>query len=119
MVIAYDGSGPATRALRSALPLIVAARDVYLLDGSAGKPVTPRFDPVRFLERYGVTVVRKHLPGHGLDGPQLLSRVSRLKPDLLVMGAYGHAPLRERLLGGTTHHVLGATKMDIAVFVQH
>ena len=37
--------------------------------------------------------------------------------DLLVMGAYSRSHLRERILGGVTHHMLTAT--DISVFALH
>ncbi|MEX1827261.1 universal stress protein [Luteibacter sp. CQ10] len=119
IVIAYDGSGPATRALRSAMPLIVAARHVHLLDGSAGRTHLPRFDPVRFLARFGVTPHRRRVAERSIDGPQLLARVAKLEPDLLVMGAYGHSPLRERVLGGTTHHILGSATLSMSILVQH
>lgn len=118
VVIAYDGSSPATSALRSALPLAAAARHVHLLDGSAAKAGMLAFDPLRFLERHGVVVSPHRLAGH-IHGAQLLSQVGGLQANLLVMGAYGHSPLRERLLGGITRHVLAARQLAMAVWVQH
>jgi nucleotide-binding universal stress UspA family protein len=39
-------------------------------------------------------------------GAALLKKARQAKADLLVMGAYGHSPLREQLLGGATQYVL-------------
>jgi nucleotide-binding universal stress UspA family protein len=36
---------------------------------------------------------------------------------LIVMGAYGHSPWRERVLGGTTLHVL--KHVTVPVLVSH
>lgn len=117
IALAWDGSPPATRALRAALPFAIAARQVCLLDGSPAHPHQPAFDPVAFLGRYGVTVVHKHVATGPLDGTQLLSRAHRIHADLLVMGAYGHSPLRERVFGGTTRSVLASAR--IAVLLHH
>jgi nucleotide-binding universal stress UspA family protein len=43
----------------------------------------------------------------------LLSRASDFEADLLVMGAYGHARVRELLLGGATRTVLASTPVPV------
>ncbi len=50
-------------------------------------------------------------------GELLLDAARDESADLLVMGAYGHARLREILLGGVTAHVL--THTDIATLLAH
>lgn len=109
VVLAWDGSRPATRAIRAALPLVAAAREVVLLDGSDPHTAAtePTFDPVAFLARHGVEVSR-HRPhtSPGEIGASILAEARHLKSDLLVMGAYGHTPLRERIFGGATRHIL-------------
>jgi nucleotide-binding universal stress UspA family protein len=120
MVLAWDGSHAATRALRAALPLLIAAKDVLLLDGAqASEPNDmPRFDPMAFLGRHGVEATHARLDvAPSAAGPALLERSRRFNADLLVMGAYGHAPLRERLFGGATRHVLGHG--DVAILLHH
>ena len=47
----------------------------------------------------------------------LLSRVSDLGADLLVMGAYSHSRLRERILGGVTRQILA--QMTVPVLMAH
>ena len=120
IVLAWDGSRAATRALRAALPLLIAATDVVLLDGAqvAAPGDMPRFDPMAFLARHGVEATHAHLDATpSTAGPALLERSRRFDADLLVMGAYGHAPVRERLFGGATRHVLGHG--DIATLLHH
>jgi nucleotide-binding universal stress UspA family protein len=109
VVLAWDGSQPATRAIRVALPLVAAAREVILLNGSdpSAAIVEPAFDPVKFLARHGVEASRHRLhTSPGDAGATILAKAHHFKADLLVMGAYGHTPLRERIFGGATRHVL-------------
>ncbi|HEY8682684.1 MAG TPA: universal stress protein [Rhodanobacter sp.] len=47
----------------------------------------------------------------------LLKKARDAQIDLLVMGAYGHSPMRERVFGGATRHVL--EQADIPVLMQH
>ncbi|MEW5305153.1 MAG: hypothetical protein WDW36_007714 [Sanguina aurantia] len=60
IVIGWNGSLEATRAIHSALPLLVAADDVCILDGSHGESDEdaglPRFDPAVYLAQHGVQV---------------------------------------------------------------
>lgn len=110
VVLAWDGSRPAARAIRTALPLVMAARDVLLLDGTrptAHATGVPRFDPRAFLTRHGVEITHRRMQASSAEaGAVLLKKARAFKADLLVMGAYGHTPLRERLFGGATRHVL-------------
>lgn len=109
VLLAWDGSQPATRAVRVALPLVAAAREVIVLDGSdpSAARAGPAFDPVTFLARHGVDASHHRLhTSPGAAGAALLAKAHHVKADLLVMGAYGHTPLRERIVGGATRHVL-------------
>jgi nucleotide-binding universal stress UspA family protein len=109
VVLAWDGSQPATRAIRAALPLIGAAKEVVLLDGTHPDtaPVEPTFHPLAFLARHGIEASHHRIrTSPGDAGAVLLAKAKHFKADLLVMGAYGHTPLRERILGGATRHVL-------------
>ena len=52
-----------------------------------------------------VKVERLESPDIGI-GDTLLSYFADRSADLVVMGAYGHARLRELVLGGVTRHML-------------
>jgi nucleotide-binding universal stress UspA family protein len=50
-------------------------------------------------------------------GDEILSRAFDLDADLLVMGAYGHARLRELVFGGATRHI--AKHMTLPTLFSH
>ena len=78
----------------------------------------PDFDPVRYLARHGIAAQRKTLrtkPSHA--GEALLAATVHDRSDLLVMGGYSHSPVRERILGGATRHVLAHA--PLAVLMRH
>jgi nucleotide-binding universal stress UspA family protein len=71
----------------------------------------------RWLQRHGVqATVEQHVTEIGTSDA-LLSRVSDVGADLVVMGGYGHSRLRERVLGGVTRGVL--THMTVPVLIAH
>jgi len=74
----------------------------------------PGADIALYLARHGVTTNVERTLGAGVDvGNVLLSRASDLDADLLVTGAYGHAHVRELLLGGATRTVLASTPLPV------
>lgn len=123
VLVAWDGSREAARAVNDALPLLACARDVALvvvdpesLAGRVGE--VPGADIATHLARHGVQVTVKTVPSGGLDpGDVLLSTAADEGADLLVMGAYGHSRLRELILGGTTAHIL--KHMTVPVLFSH
>jgi nucleotide-binding universal stress UspA family protein len=123
VLIAWDGSREAVRALNDALPLIRSAEEVTLMtvrarpkdldpnNGSTG-PV------VRHLARHGITArptQALHLGGAISD--ELLSRTVDLSADLLVAGAYHHSQLRESLIGGVSRELF--QHMTLPVLMSH
>lgn len=110
VVVAWDGSREAARALADALPIIKRARFVTVstVETLQVRRASAGIDVSGYLERHGVRASFASLPrtvGTG-TGATLLNQVSDLHADLLVMGAYGHARARERVLGGVTHTLL-------------
>ncbi len=66
----------------------------------------PTVDIAAALARHGVKCVAADV--HGGDdgvGSLLLGELKKDNSDLLVMGAFGHARLREMIFGGATRHV--------------
>lgn len=110
VVVAWDGSRAASRALREGIPHMLHASKVYLLcilDSEQRRDPELEADIVVYLRSHCIAAEWVHVP---MDiypvGAQLLSRAERLEADLLVMGAYGHGHLNEMLLGGATDYVL-------------
>ncbi|GLQ91171.1 universal stress protein [Dyella acidisoli] len=123
VVIGWNGSFEATRALHSALPLIKLAKEVILINGEVRTPYDNQIsvaepDPIVYLMHHGITAKPHyiHVPADKA-GETLLAKAHDAHADLLVMGAYGHSRIRERVLGGATRHVMAHA--DIPVFMQH
>jgi nucleotide-binding universal stress UspA family protein len=123
IAIGWNGSIEATRATHASLPLAEAAQQVIVLRDSAlaldsEDPQPPPFDPTFYLNSHGVKVSEQVLYTSPLAaGQAILAQAKRLAADCLVMGAYGHARVRERLLGGATRYIL--QHADMPVLMQH
>jgi nucleotide-binding universal stress UspA family protein len=63
-----------------------------------------------------VSVARQSGAGYEV-GAQILSRAADIAAGLIVMGAYGHARVREMVLGGVTRTLLEA--MTVPVLMSH
>lgn len=122
VLVAWNGSREATRALHDVLPFIAGATACVLCAHTAAdaRPeATPAAHAARVLERHGVAVDIQHGPG-GADttvGELILTRASDFGADLIVMGAYGHGRMRERVLGGVTRTLLES--MTVPVMFSH
>ena len=123
VLVGWDASREATRAINDAMPLLAGAQAVTILavdpaDGPAGHGEVPGADIALHLARHGVKATIEATVSAGIGaGNALLSRASDLEADLLVMGAYGHSRVRELLLGGATRTVLES--MTLPVLMAH
>ena len=119
VLIAWDGSAAAARALGDALPFLAKAKNLQVVsvaDGAEGVLTSgPRI--VRHLARHGVAAKFHSLPGADDPTDALLSYAADCCADLLVMGGYGHSRFREFLLGGTTRGILDS--MTLPVLMSH
>ena len=105
--IAWNGSLEAAHALRLALPMIRCSSAVHLLTVSEGDRQFPATDASSYLARHGVPSELHEIAGHASEVAGLLAeRAAELGASYLVMGAYGHSRLREKLLGGVTRELL-------------
>jgi nucleotide-binding universal stress UspA family protein len=109
VMVAWNGSREAARALGEALPYLRAARSVAIVVVERDPPVDaaeePGADAVRYLDAHGVRTTKVTVKAKDV-GSALAEEARTRAPDLLVMGAYGHSRLREWLLGGATRHLL-------------
>ncbi len=108
IVLAWDGSLPATRAVAGALPLLQRAKDVAVVSIGEEECRAEASRCVLGLRRHGVRAeaVRRPLD-RGWVAERILAEVDDRRANLLVMGGYSHTRLHENLLGGVTRHVLG------------
>lgn len=125
VAIGWNGSIEAARAMHRALPFLQEATEVRIIDGQGSHafdddltPAAPRLDPLDYLRRHGVSAKSLRLDVSPQQaGTALLKEAQHMHADLLVMGAYSHSRLRERVLGGATRDVL--THAQIPVLMHH
>lgn len=118
VLLAWNGSGEALRAIRAALPLLRQASMVHLLDGQRERTHDFELKPLplrEWLARQGVNIQQRQVfhPGRLEAGARLLEEAEAMHADLLVMGAWGRTRLSELVLGGTTHHVLTHARLPL------
>ncbi len=123
VLVAWNASREATRALHDALPLLSAAQEVRLLSlaskGAGPVPDDPSGnDIVAHLVRHGVSARVEH---GTLDntrvGAAILSSAADFGADMVVMGAYGRSRMREIILGGASRSILHG--MTLPVLMAH
>jgi nucleotide-binding universal stress UspA family protein len=123
IMIAWDASREAARAVNDALPLLEQADSATVLSVNPRPGVDlhgeePGADIALHLARHGVKVDVQRTQVEEIDvGDTVLSRLADLSSDLLVMGAYGHSRLREVVLGGVTRTLLES--MTVPVLMSH
>ena len=121
MVVAWDFSRPAARAVADALPLLEKAKQVYVVTVSNEKAIESRrsgTELAKHLKRHGVDAVLDTVDAAGRGiGDILKSYVTSRSADLLVMGAYGHSRIREFILGGATKSML--SRPPVPIFLSH
>jgi nucleotide-binding universal stress UspA family protein len=117
-VLAWDGGKEATRAVRTALPLLQKASTVTIVAVDSAAP--REFDPADlqgYLTARGVTSQVRMVSGGGEAAPLLLKTAKELGASLFVAGAYGHPRLQEFIFGGATRTFLAADAPSL--FLSH
>lgn len=118
MAVAWDGGKEASRAMRTALPLLQRASAVHVVSCCAASPRVFDTDALKtFLEARGVSAEVTLVEGGGEVGAQLLKAARGLGANLFVAGAYGHPRLQEFIFGGATKAFLNADSPSL--FVSH
>lgn len=113
IILGWNGSKEAKRAVLGSLPFLRGAAQVWLV--TVGDSEAVRLDAARtMLERHDIRVEPVVIDGNGQEaGAILLEQAQNRDADLVVMGAYGHSRLRELFLGGATRHVLQTSAVPI------
>ncbi|RWK65671.1 universal stress protein [Mesorhizobium sp.] len=119
VLVAWDARLESSRALRESLDLLIGAEDVHIaiidpVEDEYHHGAEPGADAAAFLARHGVKVTVDRLPSSNHSVADVLRRHAvDTAADLMVMGAYGHSRLRERIFGGVTKSMLENPSLPI------
>ena len=119
IMVAWDSRIEASNAVSRSLDLLSAADDVHLVlvdpvEGESGQGAEPGADLATYLARYGVKVTVDRVPSQGRTvAATLRQHAIDASADVLVMGAYGHSRLRERIFGGVTRSMIDEPPLPI------
>lgn len=125
-LVAWDDSREAARAVYDALPLLRQCEEVQLVTWDEHRPgrhppsapMQERLEALRrWLLWHGVTAEARVETTATPIAEAMLSRAADFGSGLIVMGAYGHTRLAERVLGGATRGLLQS--MTVPVLMSH
>ena len=106
VMIAWDGSPAASRAVVSAMPFLEKADKIVLLSCCKASQKLGIGEVEEYLALHGLGCTEEAVdPGRRGIGETLLDAALKGGADLLVMGGYGHSQLGEIVFGGVTQHV--------------
>jgi len=123
VLVAWDASREAARAVNDALPLLERAKTVSVVTVNPGQAPfghgeEPGADIGLHLARHDIRIEVERVVSRDIDvANTILSQVANEGADLLVMGAYGHSRVREYVLGGVTRTILA--EMTVPVLMSH
>ncbi|WP_342238995.1 universal stress protein [Inquilinus sp. OTU3971] len=120
VLVAYDGSLPAMRALQLHALLDLypdAATGVIAIDRDKAKAEAMAERGAHFLRLHGIRAEAVGIQSDEDPAQVLLSELQSYEPGLLVMGAFGHRGWREALLGSCTGTLL--RQGSVPLFVYH
>ncbi len=120
VVVAWDGSEVAARALSGSNALLRKARTVEVVTVGRGRRSDvdfPGFNIARHLARHGIAADLQHIAGDLDPANALLSHAADSGADLIVMGGYGNMRLRDLIFGGTTRGIMES--MTVPVLMAH
>lgn len=107
VIIAWNGSREAARAVADAMPLLERAANVCIitLGRPPGSSICGGGALATRLLQHGIAAEVRHADAHHI-GETILEICEEFGANLLIMGAYGHSRRIEATFGGTTRHVL-------------
>jgi nucleotide-binding universal stress UspA family protein len=117
VIIAWNGSREASRAVFGAMPLLHAASRVSIF--CAPDPDAEAAYPEELADSLLWQGIRTHLcavpEARSTAGAGLLAAARKEDATLIVMGAYTHSRLRQRFLGGVTAEVLAGAQIPLVM----
>jgi nucleotide-binding universal stress UspA family protein len=121
VMICWDGSRTAARAVADAIPILGESSRIEIVSVTSERGKEDEIEGVdigQHLARHGLKVDVHRISGGNIDvADALLSHAADSAADLLVMGGYGHSRLREFVLGGVTRSIFQS--MTLPVLLSH
>jgi len=121
IMVCWDGSRPAARAIADAMPFLKRAKNVEVVSVTSERGKQDEIegaDMGHHLARHGLRVEVTRIMRGELDVEDvLLSHAADSDADFMVMGGYGHSRLREFVLGGVTRSILRT--MTVPTLMSH
>lgn len=123
VMITWDGTASACRAVHNAIPILQRAAEVVLVIIENDKtrkniPDSVMEGFVEHLQHHSVDLnVRRVLQGSYDIATVVLNEVAETATDLLVMGGYGTPSLKQKIFGGVTKSILSS--MIVPVLMSH
>lgn len=123
VMVAWDRSLAASRAVHAALPFLKEASEVVIacfdpIASPTADGANPGSDVAAWLSHHGCRVTVSEFPSEGKELAQCIQEHAReTGADLTVMGAYGHARILQAVFGGTTRAMMDQTELPI--FLAH
>jgi len=116
IVIAWNQSPEASRAVAACMAMLEAADAVTIVAAGDERAVGPKSSHlVRYLRHHGVQA--DEVKTRGRKPAAELERVYReAGADLLLMGAYSRHRLREQIFGGVTEHMLHKSSLSVLLY---
>lgn len=121
--VAWNNSLPAIRAVRAALPVLKAAKEVTIacFDADPSQYAdgeSPGADLATWLSHHGCHVtVQEYASGRHTIAQAILERAGECTADLVVMGAYGRSRWNEKIFGGSTEAMI--QQQDVPLLLSH
>lgn len=111
VTLAWNASRESARAAFDCVPLLAKAAEVELVwinpqDTPMGDVDIAGAEIATVLARHDIKVTDNPITSDQKAGPAIVKRATINESSLLVIGAYGHSRLRERVLGGATEYIL-------------
>ena len=123
VLLGWNASAEAMRAVSDALPIFKACEELCILDIVVEKLFTDEQHHTYALEDYltakdiNFKTIVEHASSNRTAPRQLTDYAKLENSDLIVAGGYGHSRLRETVLGGMTDHLINQS--IIPVFFSH
>lgn len=115
VLIAWNQSIEAARAVAASLPVLAGAEAVHIVScGKENLPGPKSKYLAEYLTHWGIKSTRHSTKGIDIEA-ELAETYADVDADLVVMGAYSRHKLRELIFGGVTNTMLFKTQLPVLV----